>query len=361
MQSRHELSDADALQLLATANEVADRILGKLPRPLAELVALTSETYNRRRADLESASEVESLQARLRFFLVRDTTKIWGPLDELQRCAALPSERWRVLDIGAGLGTTTIGTATFAARTGHLCVVHAIDRDRRSLQCYDAICQRLRIEATSEVTDLLRFAPTERYDLIVMGLVLNELHVAQRLSFLTKARQWLAPGGTLILLEPALKTVTRELHQLRDNLDPDQWTVFAPCLRTGPCPMLENARDWCHEETPFHFPEPLREVARTAGLRFERLTYSYLTLRADSLRLRDHLGDARIVGGPIKTKGKVELFTCDDHGRRKLVRLNRHRSDRNRAIDDVRRGDIVVVTGAEGPRIGPDTDVSRHG
>ncbi|MCZ7677502.1 MAG: hypothetical protein M5U28_01480 [Sandaracinaceae bacterium] len=114
------------------------------------------------------------------------------------------------------------------------------------------------------------------------------------------------------MLEPATREITRELMALRDRfaLDPGPPHVFAPCLRDGPCPMLPRERDWCHDQLPFVLPEPLARVAREAGLRWERLTYAYLTLRNDERRLWDLAARDprahRVVGGPVESKGKSE-------------------------------------------------------
>jgi hypothetical protein len=52
------------------------------------------------------------------------------------------------------------------------------------------------------------------------------------------------------------------------------------------------------------------------------------------------------VSDPIKDKGRLRFFVCGAQGRFELMRLNRDRSAANHALDQARRGDIVVLPNA---------------
>ena len=45
--------------------------------------------------------------------------------------------------------------------------------------------------------------------------------------------------------------------------------VFAPCTRGGPCPALDDPRDWCHEDRAFRPPRRLAALMQRTGLRVE--------------------------------------------------------------------------------------------
>jgi hypothetical protein len=136
--------------------------------------------------------------------------------------------------------------------------------------------------------------------------------------------------------------------------------VFAPCVRSGPSPMLASARDWCHAEMPVRLAPPLAALARAAGLRTERLTFSYLTLRLEPsalARAADRtLG--RIVSEPLISKGKRELVACGEGGLVRLRRLDRRRSDTNAVFDQLVRGDVVAWDGT--PEVVSDTEIARQ-
>ena len=357
------------------AARVGDAVLGRLRSPLAELVERTSRVYTREREDFAPASAKDALHARLRFYLVRDLPKLAGPVHELALGDALPGgSTWRVLDLGAGVGTTTFSFLAGAMAAGaapERVVVDAVDQTPLALRAFAALAEGAPglppLEVAAHSGDALRFVEgaTGGWDVVLMGLFVNELPYADRQRLLDLLAQRLRPGGTVLILEPALRETSRALHRLRDELAAG-WGVYAPCLRTGPCPMLETERDWCHEEELLTLPPALESVARGAGLRGDRLRYSYLTLRRDERTLRGAL-DAddgwRIVSQALKSKGKLEVYGCADPGRIRFTRLDRHAADPNAAFGEARRGQVLRIEGAEpkgkGRRLGADAQVER--
>ena len=157
-----------------------------------------------------------------------------------------------------------------------------------------------------------------------------------------------APGGALVIVEPALKGRTRHLHAVRDALVDRGTTVFAPCLHAKHCPVLATERDWCHEDLPVDLPPWVVPLARAAGLRWQGLTFSYLVLRRDERRLvgeLDHAGreprvHLRVISELMRTKGKAEVFACTAAGER--LRMRRLDRDADR-VGTGRRGDRDLV------------------
>lgn len=367
---------------LEVVDAVAPRVLGRDDRKGDALVAeirRASELYTRERDRMEAVGHA----ARLRFFLLRDLPKIEGPLAELAARDALPSgPTWRVLDVGAGLGTSSLGLAGYAKRVGvERLEVRAMEREASALDVFASLAREAAkrgtiapITLTPERVDLEAIRGSRgEVDLVLVGLSLNELfrelEEPARLDAIERLvrglGERLAPGGSLIILEPALRDVTRALMALRDRLAAGgALGVFAPCVRAGPCPMLRRERDWCHAELPFALPGALAERAKQAGLRWERLTYAYLTLRTDDVRLGG--GDPkhlRVVGGPVESKGKREWDLCGEPGLVRLRRLDRERSEASAALDDARRGTRLVVDAelrdGEGLRVGSDVVVRK--
>ncbi|MGF1469977.1 MAG: small ribosomal subunit Rsm22 family protein [Sandaracinaceae bacterium] len=355
---------------------LAPRLLGRHDRRgdalVRELRGL-SDLYNLERGGLERASDAPA--ARLRFFFLRDLPKVEGPLAELAVARALPAGPvWRVLDVGAGYGATSLGAATYAARLDGVerVDVDAVDRDGPALEGLRALARLAGRDGLAPVSRPVDLVTEERElegleagvlrpaDLVLVGFVLNELHReldaearhAARAHWLTGLARRLRPGGSLIVLEPAHRAATRDLMAVRDRLvEAGEVTVFAPCLRTGSCPLLGRDRDWCHDQLDLALPPPLADLARAASLRRERLTYAYLTLRRDDVRLGPALGGEtpdllRVVGGPLPSKGKVEWDGCGPTGRVRLRRLDREASEQNAGIEGAARGTVLRAQGA---------------
>jgi len=215
--------------------------------------------------------------------------------------------------------------------------------------------------------DLRSLRSNEKFDLITLGFVLNELFLElpdleraeRRASILVDASQRLAPGGAIVLLEPALRETARELMLLRDVLVARGAApyVVAPCLHDLGCPMLPSERDWCHQELAYALPPALAEVARAASLRYEGLSYASLVL-ANTRRPARPAHTYRVVSDRLASKGKLEVYGCSDAGYTRLTRLDKHESDNNEAFTAVRRGDVLTVS-HDAARISVDTHVTN--
>lgn len=324
---------------------------------LVEQVKALSHTYTRDRDHL--ATQADPIAGRLRFFLPRDLPKVEGPLSDLSHRGLLPKRStWRVLDLGAGLGTTTLGVAGFAKRAGAKALdVTAVEQDDIGLRVLESLargCGRgglaphtVPITLAVDNSDMTTVA--DRYsgpfDLILMGLSLNELFndratVERRVAYLQRLTRLLAPDGSIVLVEPALKTTSRALQSVRDVLVDRGLHIAAPCTHTANCPLLRRERDWCHQQLTVPLPAPLVPLAKQAGLRFERLTWSHLVIHAGP-RLPER-EDWRVVGGPIVSKGRVEWQVCSKPGLARVARLDRFKTPED-PLNTVGRGGLLTL------------------
>lgn len=338
---------------VAWIDRAAKIVLGRDDRvgeALGREVQLVSEIYTRQRASLHRTS-VE-LAARLRFFLLRDLPKIERPLLEL---SLPPRPTLRVLDLGAGLGTSTLGIARAAKRTGlaQRLEVVAVERAPRLVDVMRYLADHaaevaLPIALETRELDLETLDPRSLgtgFDVIVVGLALNELFTERpdpalaRAEWLRAVSACLASEGVMIVLEPALRETTRALMTVRDRLVAGEGLhVLAPCTAAGACPMLRRERDWCHADDPLRLPERLAVVARAAGLRWEGLTYAYLTLGRSPRPSEAH----RVVGGPIVQKGRTEWHVCRAPAIARLAVLHRDRAEADR-LASLARGARVIL------------------
>jgi SAM-dependent methyltransferase len=342
---------------------------------LARAVQALSHAYTRERDSIQPrSSNKEAHAARAHFFLPRDLAKVLGPVGDLRRLGRLPAApRLRVLDIGAGLGATSLGLARALAGEQRELAVTAVERDAGALAFFRDLStetNRLGDEfATIELdarSGALGKLPDGPFDVVLLGFVLNELfaeqgdeaRIAARAELLVALAGRLAPGGVIIALEPALKEVTRALMAVRDVLAARAGAPFvlAPCVRKGPCPMLEGERDWCHEHLSLALPQSLVKVARGAGLRWEGLSYAALVL-GDAPRASEP-GLVRIVSERLESKGKLELYGCGEQGIQRFSLLTRDESDANRAFSEARRGHELAIESEA--RLGRETPVKRR-
>ncbi|MEZ4391999.1 MAG: class I SAM-dependent methyltransferase, partial [Polyangiales bacterium] len=169
----------------AAWQSVLESALGRTvaPRSLGVMVERLSARYRGENVVLAPADE---LAARALFWLPRDLPKVQRAVSELSFAGALPDRPLKVLDLGAGLGATSLGLlrALPAGRT--VAEITAVDRDARALELF----QRVFIRAQSAglapagvtVQTLTRDLSADgwdeslgTYDVILAGLSLVEL------------------------------------------------------------------------------------------------------------------------------------------------------------------------------------------
>lgn len=251
----------------------------------------------------------------------------------------LGGARGRALDVGSGPAPLAL-----AARDTGASEVHAIDRSDGAL----AVARALSPELTTARWDPTRPLPTGPFDLILAGHLLNELYgddVDARARLVESMLAQLAPTGTLLVIEPALRETSRALLQLRDRLVARGVTVRAPCLYRGGCPALTRAGDWCHAERRFAPPPLVDELARAAKLHRDTLKMSYLALQPPGATWPEPPAGRlfRIVSEPLPQKGQHRFVGCGPEGRLPLVLAEKHVRDGNRAFVTLERGDVVRV------------------
>ena len=332
--------------VLAAAREV----LGDAPLAAAALhraVTDRSERYTSERDRLSRpADRIADLAARAAFFTIADAVKIQIPLAELRNRGALPAATPpRIVDLGAGCGALGLGLAA----TGLVFRYQAFDRDDQALAI---AAKALRgyapsVEVATTACDVTK-QTLPSADLVVMGTLLNELPPDKRMPLVERALAAIADDGAVIILEPALRETTRELHALRDALlVRGAAHVFAPCTRRGaPCPAVAADADWCHEDRLVKLPPHTAELARVTHLRDSGLKFSYLVLRKQPAALVESGGAAwRVVSAPFAPKGKLELLGCSDAGRVPIRLMKRHRNDQTKSIERARRGNVLEIDG----------------
>jgi hypothetical protein len=156
----------------------------------------------------------------------------------------------------------------------------------------------------------------------------------------------LQPHGSLMIIEPALRQISRELHQVRDRLlRLKLCTVYSPCLHEQTCPALIHPDDWCHEERPWEPPAAIQAIDREVGFIKDALKFSYLLLRKDGRTIVERRSDVyRVVSELREFKGEKRAWLCHEQGRPEVGRLDRMRSPANAAFDEWHRGAIVRIS-----------------
>lgn len=333
-----------------------------------------SVLFTRERADLKRGyfDEERLRSGYLAYFMPVNLAKIQALLDELPVSDQPDSadRTFNVLDLGSGPGTGALAVLDWIRR--HSLSQHqptravAIDRSMPVLleaeRLWNAYCRSfdekashfsrlyLDLERVDALDELTRVCPT-RFDLIIIANAMNEIYrvsrdpIGHRVRLTLALLELLHPSGTLIILEPALRSTSRDLHALRDRLlEQKKCTVYSPCLHESPCPALIREEDWCHEERPWTPPPLVSMIDQEVGLIKDALKFSYVMLRKDGKTIaRRGATVFRVVSELREMKGDKRAWLCNETGRLEVGRLDRERSALNAAMDQWHRGAIIQV------------------
>lgn len=302
--------------------------------------------------------------AYLSYFLPVNLSKIQVLLDEM----AVPEDNRRlsVLDLGSGPGTGALAVLDWChrRRSATTLSVTALDTVpaalRQAGQLWNGYCHAAGITFASLHTckeDLERRVWMEQvregspFDLVIAANCLNEIYsgakdsIDARAGLMAEVLALLAPHGTMMIIEPALRETARALHQVRDRLlQEKRCTVYSPCLHENTCPALINPDDWCHEERVWVPPESIREIDKEVGFIKDALKFSYVLLRKDGKTVVERQPDRyRVVSELRALKGEKRAWLCNVQGRQEVGRQDRLVSSQNEAFDTWHRGAIVQI------------------
>ncbi len=350
-------------------------------KALTAAVRELSARYNDEREAHVRTGDDPLLGARLQFSLARDRPKSREAVAELADAGLLPrSGALRVLDVGAGLGATTLGLLDALVAGGFTGAVRVtlVEPEAKALALAAEVVAALAplpvTVATSHATlDTAAELRAGSYDFVLFGQVLSEdardletsARTERHADLLDRALDRVKPDGALVVVEPALRTRTRHLHRVHDRLIERFQSrrgdvVFAPCPHQGACGALVRDTDWCHEDRRIDLPAWLVPIARGAGLRFQGLTFSYLVLRRDGRTLAPA---SRIISELRRVKGKSDFQLCT--GPLATPRVECLDRDAKGSLGErwrtLARGDLVDVSAdeLERGRLAPDSGFTR--
>jgi SAM-dependent methyltransferase len=275
----------------------------------------------------------------------------------------------RVLDLGAGPGP-----ASFALADMGFGRVTAADRSGPALALLRELAGMCGKSVDTRQVDLADPGAPERlrsagpFDLILAVHTLNELwvgsgdRVARRAVLARGLSGLLAPGGRLLVVEPALTTTANESILLRDELTASGWAVESPCTFAGRCPALP--RGTCHAEVEWEPPRELVRLAHAARIGREALGFSYFLLAPPAaVVVQAAVQHAPGTGAPgtgvpaglyrvvserfLAKSGRLRVLLCGPEGRFPLSVDGAAHFPAARLFRGLNRYDLVRVGGAQ--------------
>lgn len=360
-------------RLNATVSPVLQRAISRLieadgvsQKKLVEAVTELSRLFTKDRSRLSCSYLDDGVlrAAYLQYFMPVNLAKVQVLLDELP--VPQSGTMFSVLDLGSGPGTGALAVLDWWHRLTmpHALSIITVESSAAALgqakELWDRYCQAASVTNANLRTyegDLEQRVWVEQvkgrqeFDLIILANCLNEVYldakdpIPMRVDLVREALSLLTPHGTLMIIEPALRGTSRELHQVRDHLLHEKHcSIYSPCLHENNCPALVNPYDWCHEERTWDPPRIIQEIDAQVGFIKDALKFSYLFLRKDGKTIVERQPDVyRVVSELRHLKGEKRAWLCNEQGRQEVGRQDRLASPRNEPFDQWHRGAIVQI------------------
>lgn len=256
-----------------------------------------------------------------------------------------------ILDLGSGPGSCGVAAAYRLRQAGFpKLTLHGVDKSPSALASMESFAQAALgdgVETKTRIGDASRPEtwPEGPFDLIVAGFVMNEmpqLDHAALLRWFGELKAKLAPGGLILILEPALRITAERLQKVSDEVADGMMTRIAPELDALPDPQLGAGEHWSHETRDWEAPASTEFVNRhlhrdLREVRFSFAAFSDAPLTPLPAGLSRLISDVQIIKGLLRfitiREGRIESVEVPTRG------LSKHEVKKLAAT--FARGDVV--------------------
>jgi SAM-dependent methyltransferase len=237
-----------------------------------------------------------------------------------------------ILDLGCGPGSCGVAAAHRLRRLGIGGIqLTGVDKSPSALAAMESFGREV-LGADAIVRTRIGDAarpdtwPEGRFDLIIAGFVLNEmpqLDAAALLRWFGELKARLAPGGLILILEPALRVTAERLQRMSDVIAAGEMTRIAPELDALPDPQLGAGEHWSHETRAWEAPASTEFVNRHLHRDLREVRFSFAAFSDASLAplppgLGRLISDVQIIKGLLRfitiREGRIESVEVPTRG-----------------------------------------------
>jgi hypothetical protein len=348
-------SEAEAFWI-AQAELAAEKLGDEALERMTPAVAHLSDLFTTERPDKKFPdyfADPRLLAAYGVFFLPQSFTRTSFALAQISGLRRWKPARPRpaILDLGSGPGSCGVAAAHRLRQAGYEHVeLYGVDKSPSALAAMENFAQATLGQAVATKTRIGDAArpetwPEGPFDLIVAGFVMNEmpqLDAAALLRWFGELKAKLAPGGLILILEPALRVTAERLQRLSDVVAAGVMTRVAPELDALPDPQLGPGEHWSHETRAWEAPASTEFVNRhlhrdLREVRFSFAAFSDAPLEPLPPGVSRLISDVQIIKGLLRfisiRDGRIESVEVPTRG------LSKHEVKQLAA--GFGRGDIV--------------------
>lgn len=264
--------------------------------------------------------------------------QVWGAMEAAQLRA--PSfEPVSMLDLGTGPGT-----ALWAA-VDHWPTINSIDAWERET-AFVELGSRLTKGADHPAVKGARWRQITltgalpqglpKYDLIVIGHVLNEMNPETRDAIVLSA--WERCAGMLLVVEPGTSAAFPVVLRARELMIEQGAHTIAPCPHNALCPLpTALPLDWCHYPQRLQRPG-FQRIAREGTAGWEEAKFSYAAMARFEQESPIY---ARLLHDPHVSKIGADLTLSTAKQEIERRHISRRDKPQFKSATDLRWGDVI--------------------
>lgn len=202
----------------------------------------------------------------LMYYLSLNVPKVQLVLIELMRKKKL-SKNIRILDVGSSVGTTSIAVVDLFTLIKNICGIYSeeclvdnitidsLEGSKENIEVFKNNTKKFKnlLNSISNCNfisvndpihcDIKNYSSTEKYDLIIVSNVLNEIDYLARRKLLYKLNQQLNENSEIVVIEPASRENALNLNKLKlDMIRNTYLNVISPCGICDDCEECWNFR-----------------------------------------------------------------------------------------------------------------------
>ena len=213
-----------------------------------------------------------------------------------------------VLDLGAGPGTATL------AALSHFPLSDAtlVEQTPELIEAAGAVLRSFFPDsAFTFSSESVHKSNFPQADLVILSYLLTEMSYVEALSVYETSLKSTTAFNLVVL--PGTLAAFKLLLQLRDRAIALGYQILAPCPHMQPCPMAQNADQWCHFRQRLSRSRAHQDIKKgTMG--YEDEPYCYLLVApAESVFAADNI-QGRVINTPRHRPGHVYIDVCSSSG-----------------------------------------------
>ncbi|MCB0326314.1 MAG: hypothetical protein KDD52_01725 [Bdellovibrionales bacterium] len=318
-------------------------------------------TVDREQMGIRYFRKKENRIAYLLYFHLSNMVRASAIIEEMKKRKAWPKKIERVMDLGTGSGASLWALAQGISSPKQLpSLMYALDEDRSILndgkKLWHQYCKMREITSpnlVSQKVDVLSLKGLEaleiqeKLDLIFCSNLVNEFSLISdsgKISlFKYLVDQLLSDDGALMIMEPASLDISRDLLHLREMLlDCLDIHISLPCSGTQSCPMISDAKDWCHFEIPWDIPRVKKRLEKELNRNSEVLKYSYIVIQKGQKKSKRR-SKYRSLSPMLKNRdGGYFVLLCSDYDKLSL-RSKKGDKESKQKLKNIQRGDVISL------------------